>query len=67
MENPFEGRNRFYDKSKPQDEIDGLEYAIRETEKSIRGRKYDPQILKTHLAALKKELQKAKKKLSGQQ
>ncbi len=63
-EGPNEGQNRFYDKNKPEDEIAGLEYAIKNTEYRI---KNDPDRLKDvfekQLAELLDQLRKAKEKL----
>jgi len=59
-----EGRNRFYDKNKPQDVVAGLEYAIRKIEESLsKDPDIDKSVLEQHLASLRQELDRVKKKL----
>lgn len=63
-ERPNEGHNRFYDKRKPEDEIAGLEFAIKHTRDRIQNDPDRPKdIFENKLKELEDQLEKAKKKL----
>lgn len=65
-EGPNEGHNRFYDKRKPEDEVAGLEFAIKNTKYRIKNDPDRPKdIFENKLKELEDQLEKAKKKLEG--
>lgn len=64
IDGPNEGHNHFYNEAIPSEEVAGLEYAIRKTERSLSEATGDlRKVYEGHLASLKNQLEKAKAKI----